>query len=767
MGNPELTTYNFTVDAALLRELGERLVGRPYMALAELIKNSYDADATDVEISFEGDSISVADNGHGMSETDFAERWMRVGTTNKARQAVSLALGRTLTGSKGVGRLAVQILGRSTEVLSRAVTDLSRLDGTLEKPIAAQIDWDAAVKQDELTSVKVEVTRPVADPEFPTDSAHGTMVTVSKLIDVWEAQDFVRLAREIWALRPPFDDDIQSGMRITLRTGSEETDASFQDQMTAILDIWTGRITGKLLPAGAMQSHDGVLPRRLPSAEDDDSQAERRPGAKKRADRILRVDVEIRGRSHRTVHYLVPESTLNRVRFDIRVFSLRDRQPRNVSVNDAREYLRRFGGVNLFDGGFRLGYYGVDQDWLESERDHGRRLDRSRLVPEALQVKKGLLDLPSNARIYGTVQISTADEARFAARQGDGSAPLSIQVSRDRLTDNAAYQQLRVLVRAGLDLYAMETARAKLLDITRLREQRQRTPTESLGVLAATVERLQGEVSSTTYTELRAAVDDATSAVRLEAASSRAYASLLGALATAGSTSLAYEHEISKQVASLRDLASDLTHVAHSLPAQQSAQVTQVVARMNEWQERVAGIRAVFGPLLSQESRDTVQRYRVRSTVKKVATEMRPLASGIEVDVSGIPHNLMFPPATLPAWTSILQNILLNAYNALSEAPNPRISVVGTPGKTQSKIQVLDNGVGVDLARSEDLWQPFHRELLLSPEKEAAGLGGMGLGLTIVRMIADEIGVKANFVRPPTNFSTALQLEWREPRDDF
>ncbi|MEI6128403.1 MAG: hypothetical protein WCQ99_17805, partial [Pseudomonadota bacterium] len=36
----------FSVDSMLLRELGERLVGRPHIALAELVKNSYDADAT-------------------------------------------------------------------------------------------------------------------------------------------------------------------------------------------------------------------------------------------------------------------------------------------------------------------------------------------------------------------------------------------------------------------------------------------------------------------------------------------------------------------------------------------------------------------------------------------------------------------------------------------------------------------------------------------------------------------------------------------------
>ena len=58
----ELQTINFTVDSELLRELGERLVGRQYIALAELVKNSFDADATRVEIRIQDDSIEVSDN---------------------------------------------------------------------------------------------------------------------------------------------------------------------------------------------------------------------------------------------------------------------------------------------------------------------------------------------------------------------------------------------------------------------------------------------------------------------------------------------------------------------------------------------------------------------------------------------------------------------------------------------------------------------------------------------------------------------------------
>ncbi|WNJ89594.1 ATP-binding protein [Bosea sp. 685] len=90
----------FKADSALLRELGERLVGKPYIALAELIKNSYDADATRCVIEITDDRIVVSDDGHGMSRNEFLGYWMTVGTRHKQGAERSRKLGRRVTGSK-------------------------------------------------------------------------------------------------------------------------------------------------------------------------------------------------------------------------------------------------------------------------------------------------------------------------------------------------------------------------------------------------------------------------------------------------------------------------------------------------------------------------------------------------------------------------------------------------------------------------------------------------------------------------------------------
>jgi C4-dicarboxylate-specific signal transduction histidine kinase len=75
---------------------------------------------------------------------------------------------------------------------------------------------------------------------------------------------------------------------------------------------------------------------------------------------------------------------------------------------------------------------------------------------------------------------------------------------------------------------------------------------------------------------------------------------------------------------------------------------------------------------------------------------------------------------------------------------------------------IQDTGVGVDLETAEDLFKPFERKLEISPERKALGMGGSGLGLTIVRMIAGSIGCNVSFVEPESGFSTAFQILWRE-----
>ena len=85
MSAPELLdrgTLSFSIEGRILRELGERLVKHPEVAVVELVKNAYDADATECTIAYDpSGSIRVSDDGAGMTLDRFKNGWMRIGTT--------------------------------------------------------------------------------------------------------------------------------------------------------------------------------------------------------------------------------------------------------------------------------------------------------------------------------------------------------------------------------------------------------------------------------------------------------------------------------------------------------------------------------------------------------------------------------------------------------------------------------------------------------------------------------------------------------------
>ena len=103
----------FTIESRIIRELGERLVKQPEIALLELVKNAYDADATRCELSFQPSTITVKDTGVGMTLSEFKSAWMRIGTSAKEARTHTRLYQRPITGEKGIGRFAVRFLGRN------------------------------------------------------------------------------------------------------------------------------------------------------------------------------------------------------------------------------------------------------------------------------------------------------------------------------------------------------------------------------------------------------------------------------------------------------------------------------------------------------------------------------------------------------------------------------------------------------------------------------------------------------------------------------
>lgn len=726
--------FKFTVDSALLRELGERLVGRHPTALAELIKNAYDADADTCEVRFYDDRIVVSDNGHGMTADTFERFWMRVGSTHKAQLDASPG-GRRMTGSKGIGRLAVQFLAGELEIETRMARG---------ETLSARIDWEDATRTEELTSVEVPYSTSDEIPDFPRERRQGTRIVLRKLKHNWTAADFRDLAREVWMLRSPFralrDGRPQDGFEIDFDAPEmEEAKSEFDDVLETVLENWKARIRGRV--------ENG-----------------------RRSGRVaLRVDFKdgypdgAREETYsETIEFPIDnadeEPLLDSVSFEIRVFRPEYRQADSVRVGDVRDYLEEFGGVNVYDAGFRLPYYGAKQDWLQVEYDHSHRRSRSALLPDRLQLPNMLNDLPSNGRLFGAVEIDTGHERRLGDRARKGArTSLTINVGRDRLVDNAAYRQLRDILRWSLDFYASRYRARKLREAEVLRSAAPASQQQERAL--AVLEESRASIPQPIFQLVHAEVSAALRTTRAEETYQREKAALLAPLATAGMTALALAHEIHREARGLQRHARGLRRMAKG-PAE--AELRAAADALEGTSRRLEDLMRLFDPISNPEDRDGQDRLRVRAVLEQVSEAMAPLMPNVRYDLSGVSADLRFPEGSHAEWSALFQNLFSNAWNAM--LGSRRREIVCSSGRDghRDAVWIGDTGVGlgVSLSEADRLFEAFERQEIVPPEKRSVMLGGQGLGLAIVRMIASDRGCRVRFVEPRPGTATTLELSW-------
>jgi HSP90 family molecular chaperone len=132
----------FKPRARLLLALGNQLIKEEGIALFELVKNSYDADATEAVVSLsnvhnpkEG-QIVISDDGTGMDWETVTKVWLEPGTDFREKQVLegvkTRKFHRTPLGQKGIGRFGAHKLGRNIELITR--TEKS-------DEIVVTIDW--------------------------------------------------------------------------------------------------------------------------------------------------------------------------------------------------------------------------------------------------------------------------------------------------------------------------------------------------------------------------------------------------------------------------------------------------------------------------------------------------------------------------------------------------------------------------------------------------------------------------------------------------
>jgi len=204
-----VSKVSFNVDAYTARLIGRENVAKLNGAILELVKNTYDADASVCFIYFDEDKqeVYIGDNGSGMTSDIIRTNWMTIGRSSKKERYISHE-GRVQTGAKGIGRFALDRIADQCTMLTISSSE----GGCVWK-----VDWRDFERESEITDVSADLSpTDISFMDFISEiwnedlrelirgkfGAHGTIFKLSGPRDEWNAERIDDLKKELNSLIP-------------------------------------------------------------------------------------------------------------------------------------------------------------------------------------------------------------------------------------------------------------------------------------------------------------------------------------------------------------------------------------------------------------------------------------------------------------------------------------------------------------------------------------------------------------------------------------
>lgn len=431
-------TYKIRPAARLIHTIGSDLIGDSHAALVELVKNSYDADATKVDVLFKYSLIekekalfiSIKDNGHGMDFDTVINKWLVPATNDKLKRKISKKNKRILQGRKGIGRFAASILGQEMT--------LSTVDGNKEKSEAV-IDWRVFKTDEYLENIEILVEKKETNEPAGTEmliiakdekyneiiiKEDGTEETIEKIdskLSYWNKSTLEQLINELRKLISPFEESVDDEFKINLSFENSpfpEIDENIKIDTYPIIKFYDYRISGIISNNGKANLifENNLNPEVL--QKEDISKNFELTGNNKYCG-LIKVDFRVFDREPDAIDNLINKGLINPV------------SKKYMGKNEARRLLNEVYGVNVYKNSFRIRPYGNGGvDWLD--------LDKDRIQNFTLKI--------SNNQIVGFVII-----------QSEEKSGLEEKSARDGLKENEYYSGLKELAQKAL--FELETRR--------------------------------------------------------------------------------------------------------------------------------------------------------------------------------------------------------------------------------------------------------------------------------------------------------------------
>lgn len=380
--------------ARILRTLGDELISSERVALIELVKNSYDADASEVVLRFTpplirgAGGIDVIDNGHGMTLGTIQETWMEPATLHRLQQKQSEGKKRRVLGEKGIGRFAASRLADDLEVITWR--------GGSAREIHVDFDWsdfDDPDKYLDQVEARWRTSSPSDIPSHGYD--HGTVLSMRRLRADWSDEDFQELRTSLARLLLPA--------------------VASRDKFKILLQAPDESVSGDVEPPEALhRPHYSIR-------------------GKVKADGSYSLTIETPGQPSEKLNdrFVLPSGrrpATGPFEIELRVWDL-DAEAWDDDRKVLRDFRRDLGdvaGISVYRDGFRVLPYGEPRnDWL--------RLDLRRVQNPTMRL--------SNNQILGSISVSA-----------DKNPGLRDQTNREGLMERPELADLRQLVLATLAL---------------------------------------------------------------------------------------------------------------------------------------------------------------------------------------------------------------------------------------------------------------------------------------------------------------------------
>jgi signal transduction histidine kinase len=674
-----MTIHQLKFAPSILARLGEELLPNFDQGIIELVRNAYDADATECKITLSnikesGGQIKISDNGHGMDENSISNGWLVLGSSAK-RGAGTTHNGRVQVGDKGLGRLAALRMGKVTRLTSRPSISSPKLDNAWTE-FDTTLIWKEFDQKSTVDKVDVEIN----STPLEVNTLSGTDIEINHLYKKITKPEVERLARSLMLLSNPFEE--ANDFKLTF-----ECDEYPEYE--------------KLVKEGYLSEAEFILKAQLNN--NGEATAELIDWKGDTLWTVTSQDWFTPKKKIKAPIYQAP-----RAKFELSIFFLDQSSfaTRNINKTQVSKWLKALGGVHLYHNNFRVHPYGDEgSDWLDMNLE---RVNNPTIRPS------------TNTSIG---RVNVFDEHKVLQQKTD----------RVGFIENHAFSELKRFIKDSLDWYAYKKQKDAEQKKEAEKDADSRNVKDKRKALDSAIRNIKDKK---TQTQLKQALKAANIATEKQSRHLKDDLKLYRSLATAGTTTAVFSHEISKPLDEIPvTLASAEKLVEGNCDSSIFTRYKRRTNNILSYLHRLSHFAELQLNLLKKSKRRNGA-IDVKAVLSELTTSFKPLLEREHIELVYSEKNLGNPklngaPCILEA---IVTNCLTNSMRAFQVenfAVDNRIIKINISNQYNVlTIQVDDNGPGITGISAEDIWLPGMTTME----------NGTGFGLSIVKDSVADLG---------------------------